>query len=240
MGCPVEPMDLMRYLAEVGGMPNHDEHVYYAEPILRLRAMAALAWVLFRQFFWSPYPDCFEAAHAASILKQCSFQCQVLAISGFVPPIVLRIAGWLSTLQARHAKLDARAMFEDSEEMDMFWTTYEEYLERQKIEEENRLAKVAKAPNQYHCAADGCGIQAVNKSALRKCGGHCPLDQKPHYCSADCQAQVSTAGCSKSVFTDSMRRLNHCYSTGSSIDSCVKGASVRILLRMMGRLWDLV
>ncbi|PIL36882.1 hypothetical protein GSI_00572 [Ganoderma sinense ZZ0214-1] len=189
MGCPVEPMDLIQYLAEVGGMPHHDKHVYYADPILRLRAVAALGWIFFRQFFWSPYLDCFETAHAASIIKQCAFQGQVLAISGFVPPIVLRIAGWLSTVQARYAKLDARTMLEDFEKMDTFWMVYEGYLERQKMEEEKRLAKVAKAPNRYRCAAEGCGIQAVNKSALRKCGGDCSLDKKPHYCSVDCQAQ---------------------------------------------------
>ncbi len=192
MGCPAEPMDILQYLGEVGGMPN-TQLVYHADPLLRLRALAALAWIFFRQYFWSPYPDCFEALTAARVFKQCVYHSEVLAVSDFIPPIVLRIAGWLSTVKVRYAKLDGRVIDEDFRTAEEFWTVYEEHVEDQKIAEQKRLAKVAKAPNQYRCAADGCGIQAVNKCALRKCGGDCPPDRKPHYCSAECQAKVSGA-----------------------------------------------
>lgn len=37
------------------------------------------------------------------------------------------------------------------------------------------------------CAANGCGIQGGSKAALRRCGGKCPIELKPSYCSKECQ-----------------------------------------------------
>ena len=193
IGCPVEPMDIMQYLAEVGGLPHTEGNVFDADPILRLQATAALAWIFFRQYFWTSYPDCFEVSRGAMALEQCVYLSGILAVSDFVPPIVPRIASWLSTVKVRYAKLEGRVMFREFCFTKDFWKAYETYVEYRKIEEEIRLAKVANAPNQYRCAADGCGIQAVNKSALRKCGGDCLPDKKPHYCSVGCQVRVSAS-----------------------------------------------
>ena len=59
-------------------------------------------------------------------------------------------------------------------------------------EERRRREKVAKGPNAYVCAAEGCKVEGLHKSALRACGGRCPPDLKPHYCSKECQKRVST------------------------------------------------
>ena len=64
----------------------------------------------------------------------------------------------------------------------------EEYV----AEERRRRAKVAKGANAYVCAAEGCKVEGLHKSALRACGGSCPPDLKPHYCSKECQKQVSS------------------------------------------------
>ncbi|CAL1699048.1 unnamed protein product [Somion occarium] len=50
-----------------------------------------------------------------------------------------------------------------------------------------REAKVSKAPNAYHCATPGCGIEATKKSGLLRCAGKCPAELKPSYCSKECQ-----------------------------------------------------
>ncbi|KAH9929822.1 uncharacterized protein B0H18DRAFT_996426 [Fomitopsis serialis] len=50
-----------------------------------------------------------------------------------------------------------------------------------------RQHKVAKAPNAYQCAAEGCGIQGTRKAALMRCSGKCEGLNKPHYCSKECQ-----------------------------------------------------
>ncbi|KAH9925754.1 uncharacterized protein B0H18DRAFT_1008070 [Fomitopsis serialis] len=54
-------------------------------------------------------------------------------------------------------------------------------------EERKRQLKADKSPNEYVCALEGCGIRGEKKAALRACGGRCPMDLKPSYCSAACQ-----------------------------------------------------
>lgn len=107
---------------------------------------------------------------------------------GFIPPVTLRIAGWVATTKVRFG-VDVRGADKFSE-LRYLWTTHAYYLSRLQLKEDVRLKKVAKAPHLYRCANDGCQIQATNRSALRRCGGGCPLERKPHYCSEPCQRQV--------------------------------------------------
>lgn len=91
------------------------------------------------------------------------------AKENFLPPIVIRVACWLSTFQARYG-LDARKLPRLAK-LTSLWKAYDDYVLRQTAEERQRLVKVSKAPNMYRCAADACGIRAVHRSALRKCAG---------------------------------------------------------------------
>ena len=59
--------------------------------------------------------------------------------------------------------------------------------------EREQRDKASKAPNAYICAAPGCGIEATKKVAFKACGGPCPLNTKPHYCSKECQVKVCRA-----------------------------------------------
>ncbi|RPD57260.1 hypothetical protein L226DRAFT_510963 [Lentinus tigrinus ALCF2SS1-7] len=67
------------------------------------------------------------------------------------------------------------------------WRVVSRRLEEIYAEERKRQGKIDRSPNAYVCAAEGCGIQGEKKAALRACGGRCPPDLKPHYCSSECQ-----------------------------------------------------
>ncbi|OCH88808.1 hypothetical protein OBBRIDRAFT_888846 [Obba rivulosa] len=67
------------------------------------------------------------------------------------------------------------------------WKAVNDRMKEVHAEEQRRQAKIAKAPNAYTCAREGCGIQATNKAAFKSCGGSCPPEIKPHYCSKECQ-----------------------------------------------------
>ena len=57
---------------------------------------------------------------------------------------------------------------------------------RQKAQER----KADRRPNEYICAALGCGIGASQRAGLRACAGGCPKELKPSYCSKECQRKV--------------------------------------------------
>ncbi|KAJ6464383.1 hypothetical protein C8R45DRAFT_840395 [Mycena sanguinolenta] len=67
------------------------------------------------------------------------------------------------------------------------WRAMDSRDEEMAAEERKRNAKVAKAPNAYKCAAKGCGVERTSKTALQRCGGKCPPEIKPSYCSKECQ-----------------------------------------------------
>ncbi|KAH9925753.1 uncharacterized protein B0H18DRAFT_1119257 [Fomitopsis serialis] len=67
------------------------------------------------------------------------------------------------------------------------WRATARRLEEVYAEERKRQRKADKNPNEYVCAAEGCGIRGVKKAVLRACKGRCPPDIKPHYCSPECQ-----------------------------------------------------
>ncbi|KAJ7729106.1 hypothetical protein DFH07DRAFT_756952, partial [Mycena maculata] len=67
------------------------------------------------------------------------------------------------------------------------WLEYDKREAEMATEERKRLAKIAKAPNAYRCATEGCDIEATNKRTLLRCSGKCPGEYKPSYCSKECQ-----------------------------------------------------
>ncbi|KAI0794730.1 hypothetical protein C8Q74DRAFT_591944 [Fomes fomentarius] len=118
-------------------------------------------------------------------MTNAAYYANILCWEGPIPPIVIRITTWLMTLNKRFG-VDVRTM-DGFDKLNALWRTYDDFMIWQSDKEKERLKKISKAPNQYRCAADGCGIQAINKRALRRCGGRCPDETKPHYCSLECQ-----------------------------------------------------
>lgn len=76
------------------------------------------------------------------------------------------------------------------EKLKDLWNAMAIRQKEMEAEDDKRQEKVSKAPNMYVCAAQGCGIQATKKSGLSRCGGKCPLESKPGYCSKSCQKAV--------------------------------------------------
>ncbi|KAI0703934.1 hypothetical protein C8Q76DRAFT_861225 [Earliella scabrosa] len=50
-----------------------------------------------------------------------------------------------------------------------------------------QLTKIENNERAYVCAGPGCKVGGLRKKALMACGGSCPADVKPHYCSKECQ-----------------------------------------------------
>ncbi|KAI0703944.1 hypothetical protein C8Q76DRAFT_215511 [Earliella scabrosa] len=63
----------------------------------------------------------------------------------------------------------------------------EDYEKFHKGSYERHREKVANNTQAYVCAAENCGLQGLQKRALRACKGSCPVLVKPHYCSKECQ-----------------------------------------------------
>ncbi len=166
---------------------------------LRLQGLACYAHMK----FWADErtPDSYmHLVDSSSPMFDACFAADICVGLGFIPPITLRIAGWMSTTKARFAA-DARAA-DKFKDLHYLWATHANYLSRLQLKEDSRLKKVAKAPHLYRCANDGCEIRATNRSALRRCGGGCPPERTPHYCSDLCQRQVRAIRFSRTVITD--------------------------------------
>ncbi|KZT63414.1 hypothetical protein DAEQUDRAFT_133399 [Daedalea quercina L-15889] len=74
--------------------------------------------------------------------------------------------------------------------------------------EEQRDAKKRRKPNAYRCAREGCPVQATSQAALKRCGGPCPEEYKPYYCSKECQLQDRTIHkTGKAHLTSSMQTI---------------------------------
>ncbi|KAI0668941.1 hypothetical protein C8Q78DRAFT_218830 [Trametes maxima] len=104
---------------------------------------------------------------------------------GIVSPAVLNIARHLIHLGQRQ-RLETR----DTPRYKRFihlWRAHDTRQEEMAQDRRVREAKMARAPNAYICAAQGCGITSKQKKGLMKCAGKCPPERKPHYCSKDCQ-----------------------------------------------------
>ncbi|RPD57293.1 hypothetical protein L227DRAFT_552388 [Lentinus tigrinus ALCF2SS1-6] len=152
---------------------------------LRKRALAACAWLNFQSQFCLDPQGSLHAIMERPWLNNAAYYANMLCWEGPIPFIVIRIASYLTTLQKRFG-VDFRKI-EGFKEMISMWRAYDDYLVWQADQEKLRLTKVRSAPNQYRCAADGCGVQAINKKAMRRCGGSCHDSVKPYYCSHYCQ-----------------------------------------------------
>ena len=51
-------------------------------------------------------------------------------------------------------------------------------------------SKIQERPQQFRCGAEECDVRTLEKQRLRRCGGSCPLETKPSYCSTECQRRV--------------------------------------------------
>ncbi|TCD68864.1 hypothetical protein EIP91_009578 [Steccherinum ochraceum] len=71
--------------------------------------------------------------------------------------------------------------------LEFLWEAVEKQNKEAEKNEQKRDEKAANAPDQYFCAAEGCGIRATRKSGLLRCAGKCLSGVKPSYCSKDCQ-----------------------------------------------------
>ncbi|TFK89502.1 hypothetical protein K466DRAFT_564102 [Polyporus arcularius HHB13444] len=136
---------------------------------LRKRALAACAWLNFQSQFCLDSEGSLHAIMERPWLNNAAYYANMLCWEGPIPFIVIRIASYLTTLQKRFG-VDFRKI-EGFKEMISMWRAYDDYLVWQADQEKLRLTKVRKAPNRYRCAADGCGVQAVNKKAMRS--PHC-------------------------------------------------------------------
>ncbi|OJT13698.1 hypothetical protein TRAPUB_9797 [Trametes pubescens] len=158
-------------------------------PLLRLQGLACFAHIGY--MCWADRSEPLTPLGYDGLVREGMIQACVAAnhcVSlGFVPPVVLRIASWLATTRARFG-FDARetAHFRD---LRYLWNVHSTYISQLQLREASRLAKTAIAPHFYRCAAPGCPIQAMKKGSLAKCGGSCPPERKPCYCTADCQRQ---------------------------------------------------
>ncbi|KAI0640701.1 hypothetical protein C8Q79DRAFT_920935 [Trametes meyenii] len=154
-------------------------------PEIQKRALAAWAWVFFEMFFLFDPEASLRSLTTLSVMQNAACCAETCAADAFLPPIIPRIANWLFTLKPRFGLYSHQVpRFGD---FPCLWAGWMLYVKTSENREYSRLEKVSSAPNQYRCAADGCGIQTLHKSVLRKCSGNCPPETKPHYCSRLCQ-----------------------------------------------------
>ena len=109
--------------------------------------------------------------------------------SSLVSPIALQIASWIARVGERDG-FDPRKSNPYCK-LTALWRAEEARTKEWREEQRKMAAKIARAPNAYVCAAQGCGIEGSKKKSLMRCAGKCPVERKPHYCSKECQKNVS-------------------------------------------------
>ncbi|KAI0630470.1 hypothetical protein C8Q77DRAFT_1133222 [Trametes polyzona] len=125
---------------------------------------------------------------------------------GLVSPIVLEVGLMMREVGAQLgvdlAQMSRTRLYRP------LWRAITTRIEEIYEEERKKQSKVQRNPNEYVCAAEGCGVRAESRAALKSCAGKCPPDLKPHYCSKECQKRVSIplTSCHNFIFTPN--RLN--------------------------------
>ena len=110
---------------------------------------------------------------------------------GLVSPIVLVVGFKMRDLgEALGVNLDQMSR---AKKFRPLWRVISRRIDELYAEERRRQSRADARPNQYVCAAEGCGIRGEQRGALKACGGRCPSDIKPSYCSKECQKRVSLA-----------------------------------------------
>ncbi|RPD57267.1 hypothetical protein L226DRAFT_572525 [Lentinus tigrinus ALCF2SS1-7] len=154
---------------------------------LRQRALAACAWTYFSAHFSLPHSDTFYAMANSEVVQKAAFCANLCAEQGLQPPIVLRITTWFASLRQRYG-----VDIQKSEALSGMTTAlWKADAGRQQREVKNAVDRYFKrnatSNDVYTCAAAGCHVQTAHKSAFRACGGTCPAEKKPSYCSRRCQ-----------------------------------------------------
>ena len=165
-------------------------------PLTQARACACLAY---SQWDVRLDPDN-SSCDVDATYRACAFANMAIE-KGLVSPIALRIAQDAERLGFRRWEDLTLELPHDSRhgvtpdkiaKLTSLWAVADgrkaELQERQVKWEE----KQAKRPNAYACAAERCGIEATRKAGLMRCAGSCALEDKPSYCSKECQRRVST------------------------------------------------
>ena len=159
----------------------------FASRSVRARALACCAYFFFRnRNSWGPL-DADKLYRAGFYADQC------LAL-GFNPPIIVLIASNIENLGFRRQSDNRFTPGIDVSRfvaLENLWEALDENKAAVANLNRRREQKVNKRPNAYYCATPGCGIEATKKSALMRCSGPCSADEKPSYCSKECQRKVS-------------------------------------------------
>ena len=122
---------------------------------------------------------------------------------GLISPVVLKVASKIELIGFRRAEDNLKFpehSTEPFERLTDLWEAWDARKAEMIKEDLKREAKVSKNPLSYFCAAEDCGIVATKKSTLRRCGGRCPQEFKPAYCSKYCQTAVRFISCILDLF----------------------------------------
>ncbi|PIL30304.1 hypothetical protein GSI_07487 [Ganoderma sinense ZZ0214-1] len=63
-----------------------------------------------------------------------------------------------------------------------FTKLWEAYAAHRKL-----VSTIREKPNLFWCGAGDCDVRVLDKHELKRCGGSCPPETKPSYCSKECQ-----------------------------------------------------
>lgn len=132
-----------------------------------------------------------DTADVRGLQRAACFADEAAAL-GFVPPVVLEVAHRVAAMDLRRADIvQPQGWHADNvfATLTALWQAYDNRVSEQNGD--SRAPDVKQDnPNFYLCAAEGCGLQAAGRGPLRVCGGTCPEDGKPAYCSEECQKSV--------------------------------------------------
>ena len=123
---------------------------------------------------------------------RCADECAAL---GLTTPTVLAVGQYVERAKPR-CRVDRQGTYTDPDRFIKLRSLWK-VIDKRTTEFESKLkrteVKAERNPNAYRCAASGCGIEATSKTGLMRCAGACPVDDKPAYCSKECQRQVRYA-----------------------------------------------
>ena len=172
---------------------------------LNARSLACVAHVQ-----WDVHADPDGTWNIDAVYRACALADGVVQL-GLISPIVLVIAQATENAGFRRwedlkCELPPNSSHGANPDKFAMFTSLWEAADRRKDElqqkEARREEKHTKRPKAYVCAADGCGLEATSKTALMRCAGPCKLEDKPSYCSKECQRRVSVVPYSLSTCAD--------------------------------------
>ncbi|KAI0316426.1 hypothetical protein OF83DRAFT_1126870, partial [Amylostereum chailletii] len=153
-------------------------------------AIAAKAFLCLSLYYIDLYAG--EDKDGFDLVESAKLSDMSLQLTKQATPLALHVAQILHrTLReidgAPLPEKDKKWMKDRSAPLTELWKAFERRNRAVEARERKMEEKTRKAPNAYECARDGCGMRATSQAALRRCGGKCPPEIKPHYCSPACQ-----------------------------------------------------